>query len=610
MTELDRERVAELTAQGSPPFAGSPETSVIVRYATFSDTPQGVLASPVVWSGDRGTFRLAGTVLLVEEADGWKVKRATPGSVALPAKLLPSGLPEHADTVPVVFSLIDAATQAPVYARVRIVDPDDVYWPPDGHQKHIRVGWRQDVGGDVKIADKTYAYVTPEFTAHLPPGTYTLEVRKGTEYRPVTHPFAVTTTSSKESLIEVAVERWIDMNAQGWYSGDTHTHFLDAPTGLLELRAEDLNVVYILASKWGELITDVTRFTGAPSKLSRDKQIVVYNEETRHRWLGHTILHGITELVYPLSWGGPSEGVSGGYDYPPMAYQADKAHAQNGLVTWAHFPYPGGELPVDVALGKVDTVDLFTWGDAFGPGPTLPNGVTLPGAIDTWYWLLNTNARLPATAGTDKMLNTQVTGSVKVFAYTGATFSYAGWLAALKSGKTIVSTGPVVTLSANGEPIGSELRLQPGEKVTVQADLRAPYDVYPVDTLEIVMGGNVVASVTNDQHRDRLNARVTVAPQTSTWVAARAYGAKLLPYQAWALLGTQGIPPMAHTSPIYLTVDEQPVWVAAAAEQLAQWVDVAIGWVQTEGHFRTEGHRHEMIELFKQAKRYYVNGPH
>jgi hypothetical protein len=45
------------------------------------------------------------------------------------------------------------------------------------------LGWRQDVGGDVQIGNKTYAYVKPEFIADLPEGKYTIDIH-GMEYLP------------------------------------------------------------------------------------------------------------------------------------------------------------------------------------------------------------------------------------------------------------------------------------------------------------------------------------------------------------------------------------------------------------------------------------------
>jgi hypothetical protein len=603
----DTETVRALTAPGArPPPAMSGARVVLTSFATFTPGDGGVVASPVIVRIDGGTFTFALSVLLQPSADGWKVGSVTPAA-DVPPELLPQDLPEYADTRSVHFLLTDAVTGEPTYARVRITDGEGGYWPPDGHQKHVRTGWREDVGGDVSLDGATYAFVPPRFVARLPDGAFTLEARKGIEYLPASTEFSV----GKESApgVELSLPRWIDMRARGWIAGDTHTHFLRDQTALLEMQAEDLDLVYILATKWGELITDATAFTGRPSPVSTDHAVVVVNEESRHRWLGHTILHGIRSLVYPLTWGGPSEGVPAGYDFPPMAYQADAAHAQGGLVTWAHFPGPGGELAVDVALGKVDTVDLLTWNDAFAPGLSLSGDATSPSAADTYYLFLNTNARLPVTAGTDKMLNVQVMGSVRTYAHTGGASSYEAWLKALASGATMVTTGPVVTLTANGHPVGSELALETGDTVLVEATVEAPPALYPVDALEIVAGGQVIAATVNSESRSTLTASARIEATDSTWVAARARGSKLMPYQKWPVVNDRGIPPMAHTSPIYLRVHGRPVWVPDAARQLEAGVDRAIHWVQHEGRFRSEDDRRQMLALFEKAKAYYAAAP-
>ena len=76
------------------------------------------------------------------------------------------------------------------------------------------------------------------------------------------------------------------------------------------------------------------------------------SEETRHDYLGHTVLLGLKKFIYPFGWGPPLTGVHGGYDFPTMAHQADKAHANGAVVAWSHLPHPHAELPIDVALGK------------------------------------------------------------------------------------------------------------------------------------------------------------------------------------------------------------------------------------------------------------------
>ena len=117
--------------------------------------------------------------------------------------------------------------------------------------------------------------------------------------------------------LELRLKRWSNIASLGWYSGDTHVHFMEPQAALLEARGEDLNVVNILATKWGELITNVNQFTGAPDANSIAEHIVYVNEEARHDFLGHANLLNLKELVFPLSWGTGGSGVPGGYDYPP-----------------------------------------------------------------------------------------------------------------------------------------------------------------------------------------------------------------------------------------------------------------------------------------------------
>jgi hypothetical protein len=172
----------------------------------------------------------------------------------------------------------------------------------------------------------------------------------------------------------------------------------------------------------------------------------------------------------------------------------------------------------------------------------------------------------------------------------------------------MVSTGPVVLLTANGKPVGSELKFSRGTTVRLKAELHAPYDLYPVDQLEVVVGGEVVAVLTNEGGRSELMLETTIEVDDSTWVAARANGSTLLPHQKWAFLRTEGIPPMAHTSPIYLTVGNRPIWVPSAAAALGQRVNIAIDWVRNQGRYQTEAQREEVLALFEQARSYYESG--
>ena len=170
------------------------------------------------------------------------------------------------------------------------------------------------MGGDVIVGEKIFAYVEPDFEARLAAGRYSIEVVRGPEYEPRTVDFEV--TASRVPELEIVLTRWSNVREQGWVSGDTHVHFLDPRTAFLEARGEDLNIVNILATKWGGLITDVQKFRGEPEPFSDQETIVYVNEESRHGFLGHTVLLNLKQLVYPLTWGGSSEGVPGGHRLP------------------------------------------------------------------------------------------------------------------------------------------------------------------------------------------------------------------------------------------------------------------------------------------------------
>ncbi len=510
------------------------------------------------------------------------------------------------------FSVKDTETGDFVYSRVHIQDEKGEYWPVNGHQKNIRLGSAQDVGGDVQINNKTYAYVEPDFMVELPEGKYSIEVFHGMEYLPETQTFIVNGT--KDETISIALQRWVNMKKDGWYSGDTHTHFLSEKSALLESQGEDLNITNLLATGWGiyttkwhKLITDLEKFTGEKSRFSSKQHIVYVNEESRHGFLGHAILHPLRQLISPLSWGGTSrgaEGVPGGFDYPPIAHLADKAHAQGAIVTAAHFPYPPGEIAVDVALGKIDSIDLFTFGDTFYKKTSTFHGLEMPTPAELWYKFLNTGATLTATAGTDKMRNIQVIGSVRTYVHLeNNDLSYNNWVDGIKKGKTFVTTGPMIWMTLNGKPIGSMLHNKKGEEIIVKARVKS---ATPVREIELIQNGKIIAKKENPDNLLELTMEFKTIVMDSTWLAARAYAPEKLDYQRFSLLRTNGIPQMAHTSPIYVTVDEKPRMSKDDAVFLIKLCDLSIEWVKKTANFQKPEHKKEMLELFQKAKARYM----
>ncbi len=570
------------------------------KYATYAIEGNTATVGPVLYTPYRemdNTF--AWTLRLVKQSGQWRVQAAELAS--LPEEYVPPDHPHRHILHNVNVSLRDAQSGEPIIARVHVRDSKGDYWPPQGHRKRVARGWRADVGGAVVAGGKTFAYVQPEFVLPLPRGAYVLELRRGLEYEPLTREFEVT---GKPQHLNLSLRRWVHMADKGWYSGDTHTHFLDPHFGMLEAQGEDLNVLHSLASSGGNLSTQLAHFTGAPSVLSTADNIFYMSEETRHDYLGHTVLLGLQKFIYPFGWGPPLTGVHGGYDYPTMAHQADQAHANGALVAWAHLPHPHAELPIDVALGKIDAVEAFVFGNPFDPHPSrIRMGEYSPDVmspLQLWYALLNTGSNMPGVGGTDKMWNTQVVGSVRTYVQTDGEFTYDSWLRGLKQGRNFVSTGAMISFDVDGARLGDTIQLRRKRALPFRAAASA---LQPLKHLEVIVNGRVVAQTQAAEGATQLALDGEIEIDASSWIAARAYNTSPLPTQV-ELTGS-GSWVLAHTSPVYVSLNGNARTNTADAAFLHDICMKTIGWAQNMANYHNEEQRREVVELYQRGCKVY-----
>jgi hypothetical protein len=326
------------------------------------------------------------------------------------------------------------------------------------------------------------------------------------------------------------------MNARGWYSGDTHVHFLSTQGGQFEARGEDLNVVNLLLSQWGSLFTNTEEFTGEPL-VSRDGKTVVWaTQENRQHLLGHLTLLGLKRPVYPWCSDGPSEAELGGTLDTTLAHWADATRAQGGTVILPHLPNPNGEPAALIATGRVDGVEMID----FTPYKHLE-----------YYRYLNNGYRLPLVGGTDKMSSDVAVGQYRTYVRIPADeeFSYDSWCRNLKLGRTFLSGGPLIELRADGADLGDTVSLPAGGG-SVEVVARASSSI-PVHTLQLVQNGAVVAETVEPNGARQLELRTRLEVKAHGWVCARVGGpqyAGTVHHDVW----TRGV--FAHTSPIYFGV--------------------------------------------------------
>jgi hypothetical protein len=361
-----------------------------------------------------------------------------------------------------------------------------------------------------------------------------LEVVKGFEYEPVR--LVVKAGAASAGPVVVHLERTGDLRRQGWIAGDTHVHFLSPETAWLEGQAEGLSIVNLLAAQWGELYTNVGDVTGGLSPVSRDDTLVWVGTENRQHILGHLSLLGTGgSITAPLSSAGPDEAYLGDAAWTSISGWADDGRRRGGLAVVPHFPNPYCEVVADVALGRVDALEIRDFWSGVDTSATRE-----------WYRLLNSGLRVPIVGGTDKMSAGMPIGGLRTYAQVGAgPTSWDSWAEAVRRGRTSTSSGPFIDLSVDGVGLGEEIAIGSGASLDVRATARC---LAPLDRLELVYNGRVVEATTEAVGRRSLELETTIQVERGGWLAART-SSPFIAQHAWP------VHMAAHTSPIYLVGD-------------------------------------------------------
>jgi hypothetical protein len=282
--------------------------------------------------------------------------------------------------------------------------------------------------------------------------------------------------------------------------------------------------------------------------------------------------------------------------FPNNAAVMDLAHEQGGLTGYVHpfdvYPDPGdttkpltNELPVDVALGKVDYYEALGFVDDY------------VATAKVWYQLLNCGFRIPAGAGTDAMANfASLRGPVgmnRVFVKSGGPLEHRRWLGALKAGKSFATNGPLLGFTLNGRELGDDLVLPAGKhELLARVTLRSNV---PVDHLEIVRNGEVVASIPLEGHRTSASTTVRLAIETSGWYLLRARGDG----PGYPILDVY---PYATTGPIYVTVGGQPIRSPDDARYFLAWIDRLRAAAEANQDWNTVEEKTRVLETIRKAR--------
>ena len=487
-----------------------------------------------------------------------------------------------------------------VAARVFVMGADALAYGPDNAWMHADDSFdRSERAFEAHYFDSSGA---SEIT--VPAGEVEVDVMRGFENHFEERKVNVEAGGTAELTVRV-VPLFVEVDAtSSWIGGDVHVHmnyggtYRNTPKHLVEQAdAENLGIVEDLAVNKEQRIPDMAYFSPQLDPASTADHLLLHGQEFHTSYWGHLGLLNLTRnFIHPGYAAYPNTAAAS--LYPANANVADMAHEQGALVGYVHpfdsVPDPGkddpltSELPADVALGKVDYIEVLGFSDH-------------KSTAEVWYKLLNCGFRLPTAAGTDFMGNyASLRGPVGLNRVSAEVplgpLKIEPWLAAIKAGRTFATNGPLLRFSLGGKGIGGEVRLDKKQEVRFTAEMNS---IVPIDHLQVVCNGKVAQELALDSNRSSAHVDGSLPLDASGWCVLRAFSDK-------AEYPILDLYPYATTSPVYVSVAGAPVRSAADAAYFVAWVDRLISTARSNTSWNTDAEKESVLSMLGEARKKYV----
>lgn len=487
----------------------------------------------------------------------------------------------------------------PTPARIFVTGEDGRAYAPDDAWMHADDNFVRAE----RMFEAHYFHSTGQAELTVPAGRVDIEVTRGFEYH--AEKKSVEVAEKPPATVTIQLHALSLPPGPRWVSGDVHVHmnyggaYRSTPKTLVaQATAENLPIVENLIVNKEQRIPDIAYFRTDPDPASTASNLLLHGQEYHTSYWGHLGLLNLKDhfllpgyAVYPNT--------SAASLYPANANVADRAHEQHALVGYVHpfdaVPDPAkdasltNELPVDVAMGKVDYIEVVGFSDH-------------KSSANVWYRLLNCGFRLPTAAGTDAMTNfASLRGPVgldRVYVQQApGPLNIRTWLDSLKAGKTFASNGPLLGFTLGGQQLGDTLKLPSGEsKIKFTAWLRS---IVPVDHLQVICNGQVVRELKLNDQRDSADVEDTLTMDRSGWCLLRAWSDK-------AEFPVLDVYPYATTSPIYVTVAGSRVKPTEDAAYFIAWIDRLIAAANANNNWNTPAEKSSVVNLLSYARMVYV----
>jgi hypothetical protein len=253
-----------------------------------------------------------------------------------------------------------------------------------------------------------------------------------------------------------------------------------------------------------------------------DDYWLVSGQEEPRSTFGHVIGLNTTGLVRDV----------GTYDFYDLAFKG--IHQQPAaLVGFAHFSWNGCNLPRGfpwyVTTDELDFIELLQFSRI--------------NTVD-YYDYLNLGFKLTAAAGSDIPWGSTV-GEVRTYVHTGPVLDVDVWFENLKRGHTFVSNGPILEFTVDNHLPGSELTRNAGDSVRVKARVLSHPSIGIPQVLTLIGNEGVLEEITNPEKEPSLTIELERKIDQSQWLV---------------LSTVCDNNALAHTTPVYVKVNDRPTW--------------------------------------------------
>ena len=397
-------------------------------------------------------------------------------------------------------------------------------------------------------------------TLKLPKGEYAFEIERGLEYLNRTGHFTMEDFSDDTKIVDL--KRFVDMAAEGWWSGDLDVR---RPAKDLELlmEADDLHVVELITWPSGKSLLPKTN-------LSKDPLVRFDENRYYHLSAGVDSRAGGTLLFFNAKQ--PLEMASFEAEFPPQQDSIVAAKSRGGAWVDAQKAF-SWDLPLWVASGQLDSIQLANSNLARKSAVENEAGgkprdlLFFPGAEGNGRWseriyyhLLNCGLRIPPTAGSGSGAMPNPVGYNRVYVHVEGELTYEKWWEALRQGRVVITNGPLIRPDVEGQMPGHVFRADAGRELVLEVGLTLSTRDR-VSYLEIIKNGELAHQVRLDDWAQMGGKLPPLTFKESGWFLIRA------------VASVPGTYRFATTGPYYVEIGYQPRISKASAQFFLDWVN-------------------------------------